>query len=100
MSAKKKLTAAVRKARKKPGGSNVGRYKGERTIGQAGGAPKGSFPVTQGGKLSKKRIRAAISYARDAPNPAGIQAKARKLLKEAGGMQSATKKKGKRARVK
>lgn len=59
------------KMQKKAGGSNVGRYK---TVpkgdfcGQAGGAPAGSYPVN-----TKKRARAALAYARNAPNPEGIK---------------------------
>ncbi len=60
------------KLRKKPGGSNVGEYKNVKKsafCGPAGGAPEGSYPVN-----SKKRARAALSYAHNAPNPAGIRA--------------------------
>ena len=40
------LDAAVTKARKKAGGSNVGKYpKVESFCGPAGGAPEGSYPV-------------------------------------------------------
>jgi len=54
----------------KPGGSSVGKYKGVKTFcGPAGGAPKGSFPVN-----TRKRAVAALAYARNAPNPAGIKA--------------------------
>jgi len=60
--------------RKKPGGSNVGKYPGERTIGPSGGAPAGSYPITKDGKLNEGRGRAALAYARHAPNPAGIKA--------------------------
>lgn len=57
--------------KKKPGGSNVGKYKKVSKgdfCGSAGGAPKGSYPVN-----TKKRARAALSYAHNAPNPAGIK---------------------------
>ena len=60
------------KMRKKAGGSNVGEYKKVKKgefCGPSGGAPKGSFPVN-----SAKRCRAALSYAHNAPNPAGIRA--------------------------
>ena len=60
------------KLQKKPGGSNVGEYKGVKKksfCGPSGGAPSGSFPVN-----SKKRARAALSYAHNAPKPAGIRA--------------------------
>lgn len=56
---------------KKPGGSNVGEYKKvskKDFCGPAGGSPEGSFPVN-----TKKRARAALSYARNAPNPSGIK---------------------------
>ena len=43
---KKKLTKKQRVARKKPGGSNVGKYKGVKAFaGPSGGAPAGSFPI-------------------------------------------------------
>lgn len=55
--------------RKKPGGSNAGKYKGVKSFaGPAGGAPKGSFPIN-----TRKRAKAALSYARNAPNPGGIR---------------------------
>jgi len=60
------------KMRKKPGGSNVGKYKSVKKsafCGPSGGAPAGSYPVN-----SKKRARAALAYARNAPNPSGIKA--------------------------
>ena len=53
----------------KPGGSNVGKYKGvKKFCGPSGEAPSGSFPVN-----TRKRAIAALSYARNAPNPAGIR---------------------------
>ena len=52
----------------KPGGSNVGKHKTGPFCGPAGGAPAGSYPVN-----TKKRAIAALSYARHAPNPAGIK---------------------------
>lgn len=58
--------------RKKPGGSNVGKYKDVAKgsfCGPAGGAPAGSYPVN-----SKKRAKAALAYARNAPNPGGVKA--------------------------
>jgi len=52
----------------KPGGSNVGTYKTKGPFcGPSGGAPEGSFPVN-----TRKRAIAALSYARNAPNPKGI----------------------------
>ena len=59
------------KMRKKAGGSNVGKYKNVKKgefCGPSGGAPAGSFPVN-----TKKRAKAALSYARHAPNPEGIK---------------------------
>lgn len=58
--------------RKKPGGSNVGKYKKvskKEFCGPSGGAPAGSYPVN-----SAKRCRAALAYAHNAPNPSGIKA--------------------------
>ncbi len=62
---------ALSKMQKKSGGSNVGEYK---TVskgsfcGPSGSAPKGSYPVN-----TKKRARAALAYAHNAPNPSGIR---------------------------
>lgn len=58
----------VAEERKKPGGSNVGKYKKGPFCGPSGGAPKGTYPVN-----TKKRAIAALAYARHAPNPAGIK---------------------------
>lgn len=60
--------AAKKRPQDKPGGSNVGKYKTGPFCGPAGGAPKGSYPVN-----TMKRAKAALSYARHAPNPAGIK---------------------------
>lgn len=60
------------KLKKKPGGSNVGKYKGvsqKNMAGEAGGAPPGSYPID-----TRKRAKAALAYAHNAPNPAGIRA--------------------------
>jgi len=66
-----KLTARVRAARKKPGGSNVGQYpnvKKSDFAGPAGGAPAGSFPIN-----TRRRGVSALKEAHNAPNPAGIK---------------------------
>lgn len=56
-------------ARKKPGGSNVGKYKDVKSFaGPSGGAPKGSYPIN-----TRKRAKAALAYAHNAPNPSGIK---------------------------
>ncbi len=63
----------VAKAHKRAGGSNVGAYKNvspKEFAGTAGGAPKGSYPIN-----TEKRAKAALAYAHNAPNPAGIKAK-------------------------
>ena len=52
----------------KPGGSNAGKYKKGPFCGPAGGAPKGTYPVN-----TVKRAKAALAYARHAPNPSGIR---------------------------
>jgi uncharacterized protein YdaT len=67
------ITANEREAfatddRKKPGGSNEGKYKSGPFCGPSGGAPKGTYPVN-----TRARAIAAIAYARNAPNPAGIK---------------------------
>lgn len=67
----KESAAKVARARRKPGGSNVGKYKtvGKKSFaGTAGGAPKGSFPIN-----TKKRAESALRLAHNAPNPAGIR---------------------------
>jgi hypothetical protein len=58
--------------RKKPGSSNVGKYKKvakKEFCGAEGKSSKFSYPVN-----SAKRCRAALAYAHNAPNPAGIKA--------------------------
>lgn len=62
----------VAEAHKRPGGSNVGKYKkvpSKDFAGPSGGAPKGSYPIN-----TRKRAKAALAYAHNAPNPAGIKA--------------------------
>jgi hypothetical protein len=57
--------------RKKPGGSNVGKYKDVKKssfAGPSGGAPSGSYPIN-----TEKRAKAALAYAHNAPHPAGIR---------------------------
>lgn len=79
------LPKNIKAARKKPGGSNVGKKRktsGARQgpfIGPSGGAPKGSYPVT-----NKKQWKAALAYSRHAPNPAGIRAAANAIAKRRG----------------
>lgn len=65
------LNKKTREARKKPGGSNVGKYPGVKSFaGPGGGAPAGSFPIN-----TKKRAESALKLAHNAPNPAGIRKK-------------------------
>ncbi len=76
------------KMQKKAGGSNVGKYKGVKQsemAGTAGGAPKGSYPIN-----TKKRARAALSYAHNAPNPSAIK---RKVYSKYPSLQSSKSKK-------
>jgi hypothetical protein len=65
----RKLSAAVRAAREKPGGSNVGRYPHVKTFaGPSGGAPQGSYPIN-----TRARAKSALQLAHNAPRPAGIR---------------------------
>lgn len=60
------------KLKKREGGSNVGKYKSvskKSFAGTKGGAPQGSYPID-----TLKRAKAALAYAHNAPNPAGIKA--------------------------
>ena len=69
----KKTKAAKKKqsaARKKPGGSNVGKYKNVKAFaGPSGGAPAGSYPIN-----TLARAKSALKLAHNAPRPAGIRA--------------------------
>jgi hypothetical protein len=61
------------KMRSKKGSSNAGKYKNVSTgdfAGSAGGASKYSYPIN-----TKKRARAALAYAHNAPSPSGIRSK-------------------------
>lgn len=59
----------IKEARKKPGGSNVGKYNMNQTFaGPSGGAPKGSYPI---GDLH--HAKSALKLAHNAPNPSGIK---------------------------
>lgn len=67
----KKISSKIAAARKKPGGSNVGKYKNVKEFaGPSGGAPAGSYPIN-----TPKRAKSALKLAHNAPNPAGIKAK-------------------------
>jgi len=73
MAAKRRLSSKQKVAHNRPGGSNAGEYIGLRPAefaGPAGGAPRGTFPIN-----TEARARAALSYARHAPNPSGIKRK-------------------------
>lgn len=85
MKKKKKVTIAIgikvtpkkeRAMEKKPGGSNVGNYGSvakKDFAGPSGGAPQGSYPIN-----TRKRAKAALAYAHNAPNPEGIKAAVRR----------------------
>lgn len=67
-----RLTKQIRAARKKPGGSNAGKYprvKKSNFAGKSGGAPTGTFPIN-----TLARAKSALAYAHNAPNPSGIKA--------------------------
>ncbi len=64
------------KLSKRPGGSSIGEYKNVKKgdfAGPSGGAPQGTYPIN-----TRKRAIAALAYARNAPNPAGIRRAVRK----------------------
>ena len=64
-----KLSASVRAARAKPGGSNVGKYPNVKSFaGPSGGAPTGSYPIN-----TRDRAKSALQLAHNAPRPAGIR---------------------------
>lgn len=72
---------------KKPGGSNVGKYKSVGSFaGPSGGAPEGSYPIN-----TRKRAKAALAYARNAPNPSGIRKAVHKKYPDLGKPKSKTK---------
>ena len=75
------LAKSIQRARQKPGGSNVGKYKGVKSFcGPAGGAPSGSYPVN-----SAARAKSAMKLAHHAPNPSGIKKCAQRALAKMGG---------------
>jgi len=69
----KESTKEISKLKKKPGSSNEGKY---RTVspsefaGKAGGASAHSYPIN-----TRKRAKAALAYAHNAPDPSGIRKK-------------------------
>lgn len=72
----------VAMARKKRGGSNVGKYKkvpSKDFAGKSGGAPAGSYPIN-----TRKRAKAALAYAHNAPKPSGIKAAVRRKYPDLG----------------
>ena len=93
MVAKKKTKAKKQAAaRKKPGGSNVGKYKGVKAFaGPSGGAPAGSFPIN-----TLARAKSAIKLAHNAPRPAGIKAAVYRKYPGLKPKGKKTKKKGKK----
>ena len=67
---RKPLTKKQKSARKKPGGSNAGKYTGAKSFaGPSGGAPAGSYPIN-----SRSRAKSALKLAHNAPKPSGIRA--------------------------
>jgi len=74
--------------RNKPGGSNYGKYDGKKMkfAGPSGGAPGRTYPVTydNSSKIDPKRVRAALAYAHNAPNPEGIRRGVARAVKKSG----------------
>jgi len=72
--------------RNRPGGSNYGKYPGKKMkfAGPSGGAPGRTYPVTydDSSKIDPKRVRAALAYAHNAPNPAGIRRGVARAIKK------------------
>lgn len=67
------MAKKLSEVRKKPGGSNVGKYKNidkSDFAGPSGGSPHGSFPIN-----TASRAKSALKLAHNAPNPAGIKKK-------------------------
>jgi hypothetical protein len=84
------------KMRKKKGSSNAGKYKSvspKEFAGAAGGASKFSYPIN-----TRKRAKAALAYAHNAPNPSGIRAAVHRKFPDLG--VSYEKKKTKKEKVK
>lgn len=82
-----KNPAEVKRARKRPGGSNVGEYSRASSMifaGPAGGSPKGSYPLTKNGRLDESRVRSALSLAHNSPNPTALKRFIGKTLVEKG----------------
>ena len=70
MARKRSLSKKQKSARKKPGGSNVGKYTGAKSFaGPSGGAPSGSYPIN-----TRSRAKSALKLAHNAPRPSGIKA--------------------------
>ena len=79
------VSQQIQKARKRPGGSNVGRKRktsGAKEgpfCGPSGGAPSGSYPVTNRGQW-----KSAIGHSGHAPNPSGIKSCANRVARSKG----------------
>jgi len=61
----------LKSMKKKPGGSNVGKYSGVKKsdfASKTGGAPEGSFPIN-----TLARAKSALKLAHNAPEPAKIK---------------------------
>jgi len=69
--AKSPRAKTLAEARKRAGGSNVGKYARVKKVdfaGPSGGAPQGSYPIN-----TVKRAKSALKLAHNAPRPAGIR---------------------------
>lgn len=87
--------AKEKKMREKKGSSNTGKYKDvspNEFAGSAGGASKFSYPIN-----TKKRAKAALAYAHNAPNPSGIKAKVHEKYPKLGKADPKKKRKSKRS---
>ena len=81
------MTTRLEKIRSRPGSSNYGKYKGAnmKFAGPSGGSAARTYPVTNdAGKLDPGRVRAALAYAHNAPNPGGIRKGVARIVREKG----------------
>ena len=75
----------LEKIREKPGMSNAGKY--DKSDAPFAG-PHGTYPLGEDGKLSPRRVRAALALAHHSKNPGKIRSKVASILSNRGKMPS------------